>query len=137
MKDGRRKGEISVASASSGTDLSRETRARQKGSERGRERERERERERGNKGDESGRARFPSASRYQAEGGHMKLANVPTCPFPTYRVFPAPLQFQNVKVEEREGDRQRTGGEEIRAFREAEARRRIARTPRRGFPLIS
>lgn len=43
---------------------------------------------------------FLSASRYQAEGGHMKLANVPTCPFPTYRVFPAPCS----RVEsEREG----------------------------------
>lgn len=47
--------------------------------------EKERNKKRAGK---SGRMRFPSASRYQAEGGHMKLANVPTCPFPTYRVFP-------------------------------------------------
>jgi len=38
----------------------------------------------------SGRVWFLLASRYQAEGRHMKLANVPTCPFPTYRVFSTP-----------------------------------------------
>lgn len=30
---------------------------------------------------------FTSCSRYHSEGGHMKLASVPTCPFSTYRVF--------------------------------------------------
>lgn len=29
---------------------------------------------------------FSPGSQYHTEGGHMKLANVPTCPFPTYRV---------------------------------------------------
>lgn len=82
MKDGHWEEEISVASVSSGTVLFEKC---DRGSEKKREDERNKKRE-----SKSGRVWFLSASRYQAEGGHMKLANVPTCPFPTYRVFPAP-----------------------------------------------
>lgn len=65
-----------------------------------------------------------SASRYQTEGGHMKLANVPTCPFPTYRVS----QQQSGKWEKDRGGAQGDEGdkEKIRNV-EGKSRRRIAR----------
>lgn len=81
-EDGHWKEEVRVASASSGMDLFERCDCggeKKKGEKRNKKRR-----------SKSRRVWFLSASRYQTEGGHMKLANVPTCPFTTYRVFPVP-----------------------------------------------
>jgi len=142
------KGEISVASASSGTDFSRRERAKREA--------KEGEGERGDKGDESGRARFPSASRYQGRGRTYevsKRANLPISYLSSFPGTPPHPQFQNVKVTERETERERERGGGGRRRRPAAGGRRgnpsllkgrsatedraWAGNTRRGFPLIS
>lgn len=127
MKDGRRrKEEISITGASSGIFL------------RGAIAVGRWERNKKRKG-KSGRVWFLLASRYQAEGRHMKLANVPTCPFPTYRVFPA--SCSRVESEKRtacrDWSRWETRGNPSSGRRVGGGLREGGGNTRRGFLLIS